>query len=137
MLVKASMKLILRFAFIVTATLSLAVAVRADQEYVWTGGSVGYSGTITLDSNSNSAGAITDIVSGQITTPQGTYNFDPSMVFYLKTPFSWNPSQITDMWVDWDQGAEGWAGFGENYTDTGVNFVGSGPVIAGRDSIGP
>lgn len=102
---------------------------RADQEYDWTGGTAGYSGTIILDSNSNSSGSISDIVSGQITTPQGTYVFDPTKVFYSLVPFAWNPSQITSMWIDWNQGVTGWAGFGENYQGPATpNFVGSGPV---------
>ncbi len=112
------------------AVLGVATAfqARANLEYDWTGGTAGYSGTIILDSNSNSAGSISDIVSGQITTPQGTYVFDSGMVFSTPEPFAWNPSQITDMWIDWYQPTldPAWAGFGENYGGGGLNFVGSG-----------
>jgi hypothetical protein len=122
------MKPLIRFASIVTVILSLTAAVRADQEYVWTGGSAGYSGWIILDSNSDASGTLADVVSAQVTTPQGTYNFDPSWVFYIQSPFDWNPTQINDMWIDWYQGGvdPAWAGLGEKWGGAITNFDGSG-----------
>lgn len=102
-----------------------AFQARANQEYDWTGGAAGYSGTIILDSNSNSAGTIADIVSATITTPQGTYVFDRTQVYSSdELLFAWNPSQITDMLIDWYSSAP-LTGFGENFGGTGRNFVAS------------
>lgn len=110
---------------ITVLSVATAFQARANQEYDWTGGAAGYSGTIILDSNSNPAGTIADIVSAQITTPQGTYVFDPTQVDFNQPIFAWNPSQITDMWINWSSSAP-YTGFGENYNGTGLNFVGSG-----------
>jgi hypothetical protein len=122
-----TMQLRSHFASLFAVALSLTVTrANADQEYVWTGGAAGYSGTIILDSNSNPAGSISDIVSGQITTPSGTFDFDPTTIAYSQPAFDWNPSQITDMWIDWFALSYTFeAGFGENISNTGENFVGS------------
>jgi hypothetical protein len=118
----------IRYASVVTVTLGLAAIARADQEYDWTGGSAGYSGSIVLDSNSNVAGTISDVVSAEVTTPQGTFDLVPSQVFYVQPVFDWNPSEITDMWIDWSPNGIGWAGLGANYGGSGVNFDGSGYI---------
>ena len=113
---------LVRFALGVAAIVA-TVQVRADQVYDWTGGAAGYSGQITLDSNNNASGSIADIVSATITTPEGTFAFDAGSAVLLSNVFSWYPTQITNMWIDWNPGLN--AGFGENWDGAGSNFVGS------------
>src|ERR1700733_7006971 len=79
-------------------------------------------------SSSSAGGSIRDIVSGSITTSQGTFAFDPATIFLSQPLFAWDPSQITDMSYDWVSGSH-LAAFGENEADFGfVNFVGSGTL---------
>ena len=100
-----------------------------DYEYDWTGGTSGFAGKIVLDSDSNTSGTVANIVSAQITTSLGTFDFDSSTAFLVQPKFAWNPSQITDMWIEWALNVPSAfaanAGFGENYNGTGINYLDS------------
>jgi len=56
------------------------------------------------------------------------------MIYYQQSAFDWNPSQITDMWIDW-LAASGTieAGFGEKWGGATTNFVGSEDYPSGGD----
>jgi hypothetical protein len=111
-------------------TLGVAASLQAqDETYAWTEGAPGYSGTIVLDTNASSAGTLADIVSINITTPGGSATLTQANIgdVYINNfdgPFTWNPSQITGMWIDWNTSG-GQAGVGENYQPSipGYNFV--------------
>jgi hypothetical protein len=87
--------------------LGIAASVQAaDQTYKWTEGVAGFSGTIVLDSSSSTGGSLADIVSINVTTPEGSASLTQANIgdVYINNilgPFTWNPSQITGMWVDW------------------------------------
>ena len=117
------MKSILRSLIFTLSALGATTAAHAGYEYDWTGGEAGYAGTIILDSSANASGSAADILSGTITTPEGTYAFDPTQL-YVTGQFDWNSSQITDMYFDWTSPAP-YTGFGENVYGAGLNFVGS------------
>src|SRR5580693_4299353 len=105
--------------------LGIAASVQAaDQTYKWTEGAPGFSGTIVLDSSSSTGGSLADIVSINVTTPEGSAtltqaNIGDVYVNNLFAPFTWTPSQITGMWIDWYTTAADSvnqsAGVGENY----------------------
>jgi hypothetical protein len=56
------------------------------------------------------------------------------MISYSQSAFDWNPSEITDMWIDWlTLSGTVDAGFGENFGGGGQNFVGSRDNPGGGD----
>jgi hypothetical protein len=113
----------IRSALICAVIVGMGVEARADQSYEWTGGAADFGGLIVLDSSSNAAGSLTDIVAAGIFTPQGGFSFDPSSAILLQPDFAWNPSQITDMFIAWSVGPS-LAGFGENVVElSGANLV--------------
>jgi hypothetical protein len=128
------MKLI-HSALLCSLLATTALTVRADQEYAWTGGASGFEGVIVLDSNSNSAGTLADIVNAAIITPQGTFFFNPSEALLLSPNFAWDPAQITNMelaWVD----SPFIAAIGEDGPDVGgLNFVASIPPSTNADAV--
>lgn len=78
------------------------------------GASPGFSGQMTLDAISSNDGSLSDIDSLTLTTPGGTYTFnpaDPDTVNYYQTaidnellsPFTWNSHEITEMDVVFDE----------------------------------
>jgi hypothetical protein len=102
---------------------AFAVTGRANQEYDWTGGAPGFSGSIVLDSNSNTNGTLADIVSVVITDPEHTFDVVPGSFldsFDGTEAFSWNPSQITGMSILFDSGL---ISVDENFDNTGLNDI--------------
>jgi len=103
------MKSLLTIAKIAVGAAAITVTMHANAQqttYDWTGGEAGFSGQIILDSNGNTAGNISDIVSATITTPQGgPFDFNPTTVYIDVSPFTWNQTQITNMWIDWTVGS--------------------------------
>ena len=114
-----------------SVTLGVASSLQAqDETYAWTEGAPGYTGSIVLDSSSSAGGTLADIVSINITTPGGSATLTQANIgdVYIDNPdgpFTWNPSQITGMWIAWNT-PEGQATVGENYQPSipGYNFVG-------------
>jgi hypothetical protein len=113
--------------------LGAAASVHAtDEAYKWSLGAPGYSGTIILDSDSSSGGSLADIVSISVSTPGGSEtltqaNIGSVYINNFDTPFTWNPSQITSMWIAWYTTAnpviaDGVAGVGEQYAGENANF---------------
>ena len=113
---------------------AVAASVQADQAYTWTGVLPGYSGTIVLDSDSSVGGSTADIVSINITTPGGSAsltqaNIGDVYIDNLGQLFTWNPNQITSMWLAWYTDPSDTPALsgevGENYDHSGgLNFVG-------------
>ncbi len=67
-------------------------------EYDWTTNTPGFSGKIFLDSSSNANGSLAnmDLAQSFITTPDGTFHFQPFAPTLLG-PLVWNSSFITSM----------------------------------------
>jgi hypothetical protein len=86
------------------------IQAHANTTYVWTPSSSNWAGTIVLDTSSSTNGNLGDIVSASLTTPQGTFAYDPSTAFNDSIPaaigayFTWNSSQIYTMYIGWEAG---------------------------------
>ena len=113
--------------------LGVAASVQAgDEAYTWSDGAPGYSGTIVLDSDSSAGGSLADIVSISVSTPGGSETLTQANIgsVYINnnsTPFTWDASQITSMWIAWYTTpvpviADGVAGVGEQYEGANANF---------------
>lgn len=105
-------------AWSVATTLLLGICAPpafASFEYDYKNGAPGYSGSILLDTNSSAAGSLSDIISLTVTTPGGTFAYNPSdpnisqfnynqTATYnsLESAFTWDQNQITEMHVLFD-----------------------------------
>lgn len=107
--------------FALLSFFAIVALARADATYSWTGGSAGYAGTVVLDSTSSAGGSLADVVSITITDLNGTFTADNTSVL-LDPTFTWTPTGITEMWIDWDSGLYG---VGQDVSGGGVNFVGN------------
>ena len=132
------------------ATLLLGVCAPhafASFEYDYKNGSPGYSGSLFLDTNSSTGGSLSDIVSLTVTTPGGTFTYNPSnpdlshfnynqTASYnsLESAFTWNPTEITQMHVLFDyyfiSGYTAWsyAEVAQNAPASPTNFTGIGTL---------
>lgn len=128
------MKPLLRAVFlwsVMTAALAPVAARASFITFNLVGASPGFSGQMTLDAISSNDGSLSDIDSLTLTTPGGTYTFNPadsdSINYYQSgvyneqlIPFTWNSHEITemDLLFDYDFIAESEPVY---FADIGVN----------------